>query len=297
MGNFPRGVAFSYARHTRSLSRNSRGTILDQDEVDPFFQSRLVMHRIFTVIFRGAMLLALGVLWQAAASAAVLYDANPGQTPVDDGWFFEPDNGTYLMAPDSVGMSATPGGTLLQTLNPNDDRAGFFRRNQDSLNRTTGYTLSFNVKINGESHETPDRSGFSVIALSDDKWGIELSFWPNQVFAKESDVPLFTRDEFVPATTTNLSEYFLTIQGDNYTLTGASLDSPLTGPLRLYSAHPIYNTTNFLFLGDNTTSAGANILLGSISLQAIPEPATCAVVSLILAGIVAYVRRQRKLAA
>lgn len=232
---------------------------------------------MYSSLSRGLMFLVICVLSQADATAAPLYDGSLGTTPDAQGW-------TYTPAPNvDVGMSATPGGTLLQTLSSINESAGFYRTVPD-LNRTTGYTLSFNVQINGESHVSSHRSGFSVIALSNDKKGIELSFWTNEIFAKESDVPTFSHAEGITTNTTTINEYFLTIQGNGYTLTGASLSSPLIGSLRDYSLHPIYNQADFLFLGDNTTSAGANIFLGNITLQAIPEPGTWALGGLLLLG-------------
>lgn len=258
------------------------------------------MSRMIMVLFRRTILLTILLLWQTTASAALLYDASLGNTPNAQSWSYVPDNGTLFMPPSSsVSMFYSATGTVLQTISPtNDDRAGFFRY-VPPLDRMTGYTLNFNVRLDGESHETPHRSGFSVIALSSDKKGIELSFWrdENQIFAKNDDVPFFTRGESVTANTSTLNEYFLTIQGNGYSLTGASLPMPLTGSLRDYSANPFYNTPNYIFLGDNTTSAGADIFLGNVSLQAIPEPGTYAVGFMIVAGAIAFARRSRMLAA
>ena len=56
--------------------------------------------------------------------------------------------------------------------------------------------------------------------------------------------------------------------GDTYTLT-ANAEPLLTGPLRDYSAFAgfpdPYETPNFLFLGDNTTSAQARVRLRFVS--------------------------------
>lgn len=49
-----------------------------------------------------------------------------------------------------------------------------------------------------ETHNRPERAGFSVILLGADRRGIELGFWRDQVFA-QADQPLFTRGENVPA--------------------------------------------------------------------------------------------------
>jgi hypothetical protein len=247
-------------------------------------------------MMRGFPTLVLAVVALVLAGqvtrGATLYDASPGQTPVDQGWSFVP------LPAMLVNMSAVAGGTSLQTTTSNSAYAGFFRSG-NVLNRVTGYSLNFNVRIDSEAHANNNRSGFSVIALSSDLQGIELSFWTNEIFAKESDIPTFSHAEGLLADTTILRNYQLTIQGNGYTLTGSGLASPLTGVLRDYSADNtgVYDTPNFLFFGDDTTSAGANILLGSISLQAIPEPGTWALTSLLLLGAGAVRMRRTPLAA
>jgi hypothetical protein len=64
----------------------------------------------------------------------------------------------------------------------------------------------------------------------------------------------------------------LTVIGDAYTLT-ANMESILTGPLRDYgsfSGFPDpYETPNFLFLGDDTTSAQARIRLSFVSITGV----------------------------
>lgn len=238
------------------------------------------------------MVLAALAIAGSGTYGATLYDASPGQTPADQGWAFVP------LPPMLVSMSPVVGGTALQTMAANSAYAGFFR-SDNVLDRSTGYTLNFNVRVDAETHANDRRSGFSVIALSSDLQGIELSFWTDEIFAKEDDIPTFSHAEGILANTTVLREYQLTIQGNGYSLTGAGLSSPLTGLLRDYSADTtgVYDTPNFLFFGDNTTSAGANILLGSISLQAIPEPGTWALAALLLLGAGAVKMRRAVLAA
>jgi hypothetical protein len=229
-----------------------------------------------------AMLLGL----QAnSAQATTIYDGSLGTTPNAQGWTYFPDNGTFPFPPVSVTMDTAPGGTLLQTLSPNTDRAGFFRTDI-TQDRNVGYTLRFNLRIDGHDVNAGnnDRAGFNVIALSNDLQGIELAFWNDRVFA-QADSPLFTHAEEALVNTALLREYELTIQGSSYSLswTGGTL---LSGPLRNYSSHsnPVYSTANFFFLGDNTTSAGADIYLGNIEFQAIPEPGAWAMGILLLVG-------------
>ena len=68
---------------------------------------------------------------------------------------------------------------------------------------------------------------------------------------------------------TGLIDYQLTIIDDAYTLI-ANTQSILTGPLRDYSDFDgfpdPYQTPNFLFLGDDTTSAQARVRLGYLAI-------------------------------
>jgi hypothetical protein len=132
------------------------------------------------------------------------------------------------------------------------------------MERTEGYTVTFSVQIESEVHDDNDRAGFSLIALSDDVQGIELGFWSNEIWAQHDDTTgsLFTHAEGISITTTALTTYTLTIMTDTYSL-AASGTPILIGPLRDYSnfTGPIdpYETPNFIFLGDDTTSAQARI--------------------------------------
>jgi len=183
-------------------------------------------------------------------------------------------------------------GTLLNTTNNNALAAGYSNYNASTpppfpavpttfinpafptLDRVAGYTLSFNVAILSETSTSNNRAGFSVIVLSNDAQGIEIGFSPsgNAIFAQNFD---FTRGEFVSAnlsTLTPATDYELAILGSNYTLsTGGS--SILSGNLRSYNAVAIFNpyqTANFIFLGDDTSQAQANINLGAVSITTVP---------------------------
>jgi len=168
-----------------------------------------------------------------------------------------------------------------------------------SLDRTSGYLISFDLKVNDEANTDfgsdknldglPDRAGFSVIAISSDgQYGIELGFETDRIWAQEdgtgqvepslepdpldantSDRTLFTQAEGVNFATNNSSvNYDLLVQGNAYTLyaDGASI---LSGRLRDYTAlegaiDP-YENPNFLFFGDNTPSARGRVDIGDIA--------------------------------
>lgn len=146
------------------------------------------------------------------------------------------------------------------------------------LDRAAGFQVSFTIQLESESHRNDNRAGFSIIVLSEDTRGIELGFWQNQIWAQsdESTGGLFRHGEGIAyATSTGLTEYQLTILDDTYTLT-ANSQPILTGPLRDYSPFDgfpdPYETPNFLFLGDNTTSAQARIHLSLVSITGTEPP-------------------------
>lgn len=146
------------------------------------------------------------------------------------------------------------------------------------LNRHHGFELNFQAALTAESHSGNDRAGFSVTLLSDDLHGIELGFWSSRIWA-QSDSPLFQQAEATNISTTGPHNYRLRVLNNSYTLF-QSETAVLTGQLRNYSAFsgPVnpYSLNNFLFLGDNTSSASADLQLGPVSLQssllAVPEP-------------------------
>ena len=140
------------------------------------------------------------------------------------------------------------------------------------LDRTAGFQLDFTLQVEQEAHNNNNRSGFSLILLSHDAKGLELAFWKNEIWAQSdgSTGGLFKHGEGITfPTTTGLIAYRLAILGDIYTLS-ADAQTILTGPVRDYSEFDgfpdPYQTPNFLFLGDDTTSAQARIRLSYLSI-------------------------------
>lgn len=148
-----------------------------------------------------------------------------------------------------------------------------------SLSRINGFELSFSMRMTSENHTSNDRAGFSMIALASDSRGIELGFWGNEIWA-QSSTPLFQHAEGVTIDTSVERSYRLQILGDTYTLRDAN-STLLSGAIRDYTAFNgtpggiPYTLSNYVFLGDNTTSAAAVISLGTITLNsnlsAVPE--------------------------
>jgi hypothetical protein len=179
--------------------------------------------------------------------------------------------------PGSASPTYANGGTAMDTtLSGNKTYAGWISNVTTTpgfpiLDRTPGFQVDFKVQVENESHTNNNRSGFSIIILSNDAKGIELAFWENEIWAQNDDTTggLFKHGEGTTfTTTTGLINYQVIVVNDTYTLT-ANTKPILAGPIRDYSKfdgfpNP-YKTPNFLFLGDDTTSAQARIRLSFVS--------------------------------
>ena len=225
-----------------------------------------------------------------AAASYTLYDGTLGTTPEDQGFF-------YLAYALQASQSVTTDGTILNTMPLTDDYAGYVNRPVQTpiLDRASGYTVNFTVQVLAEAHAgsdrngdgIDDRAGFSLTVLSSDSEGIEVGFWPDQIWVHNDDTndpnDLLTHAEGVTFTTTSLISYSLAILSNTYTLSTAG--SPiLSGSLRNYSAfapppfppglpNP-YTSTNFISLGDNSGSARAQIKLMAVSVNAVSPKAS-----------------------
>ncbi|HQR06313.1 MAG TPA: hypothetical protein PLN21_05800 [Gemmatales bacterium] len=234
-----------------------------------------------------------------AFAQITLYNETLGNFPGDQGWLQYLAN-TFTNATQTY----VPGqGTELVTTN--GVSAGYFNKNYftgsyinsafPTLDRNIGFRISWDLLIHSETHSNPNRAGFSVIALSNDKLGIELGFWSNEIWAQSGSD--FQHAEGMTFTTTNQTHYDLTLQGTSYALFANGV-SVLTGALRDYSSFGVpYSYNNFLFLGDDTSLNDADITLGRVSLiSAIPEPATwisLGCVAIVLVTLVARAWRRR----
>ena len=239
-----------------------------------------------------------------------LYDSSvSGQTPDDQNLYY-----LALFPPvAATQVWEAPGLTRLNTTGDITESAGYYNydtflsqapKTPLTLDRTgDGYTLRFFAQVVSENHGNNNRAGFSVIALSGDDQGIELGFWAGSIWAQDDTPTAFIHDESALFdTTVKVVKYDLAIKGTGYTLYGD--DVPLlSGLLRDYDAnvpidvaHHVYHQANFVFLGDNTSSASAELLLGDVAVldAAVPEPATAAV---LLVGFAAALARRKRSAA
>lgn len=156
------------------------------------------------------------------------------------------------------------------------------------LSAAAGFQLSFEAQVIENTFVNNERAVFSVtVVLEDGQTAIELAFQrtgdnQGRIFAQSDDVTpnpgnqpstLFTVAEQVTFNTTQLTRYTLDVVGEAYSLKANGVEL-LTGPLRNYSSFvpPLgtlnpYTVPNFLFLGDNSTSAGGQFQLGDVTLQ------------------------------
>jgi len=222
--------------------------------------------RRVSILRRGcaAWTVAMLVLVSLSSSwAQVLYDASLGTLPESQGWL-------YGGLGAGITKSMSGNSVLLDTSALTGNQAGWSRVAAPPLNRSQGFVLLFTAQVNTEAHSNSNRAGFSIIVLGSDTNGIELAFWTDRIFAQDGPPNLFVHAEDAAFTTTGgFVDYSLTLVGSNYNLR-ANGTPVLSGHVRDYTSFsgPInpYRTPNFLFFGDNTTSASASVNVRRLAL-------------------------------
>ncbi|MEG5170019.1 choice-of-anchor Y domain-containing protein, partial [Microcoleus sp. AT10-A2] len=216
-----------------------------------------------------------------------LYNGLLGNTPSSQNWL-SLTNSNFASPTATASEFFSGNGVNLNSSADNSIYAGYTNNPLNPsfppLDRTTGFSLSFNLQIISESRTNQNRAGFSIVAVTSDRKAIEIGFQrlsenSGNIFAQGDGITpnlvgqtngLFVAAENVAYNTNIATNYTLRVQGDNYFLSDGS-DIILTGPLRDYSGFSDqidpYETPNFLFLGDGTNSAQANINLTGVSLQ------------------------------
>lgn len=249
-------------------------------------------------------MVGVGSFDRVSAVTTVLYDGTSGVTPN----LFNAPNPYLNFISLGGGASQSAGGSVT-TLNTNTSEltyAGYTNYNSNltafttsvnsqfpTLDRNTGYTLSFTVKVNSQTNNGTNgdfRAGFSALVLGNDNQGIEIGFRnPNtkdgsnipDIFAQNnaSFNSIAERNTTIGTLLSSLNTYDLTVFENTYTLKNGS-NTLLTGALRNYTAAVgvgnSYTNPNFIFLGDNTTSAGASVDIARIAITtnatSVPEP-------------------------
>ena len=215
-------------------------------------------------------ILSLVLLLLAATARGDLYtlfDDDAGTLPADQGWLFYGGVNDIQQNLTSEGVRLTSdngaqGGysSHLPLFNIPTNPAW------PVLDSNEGFTLFFELQLFDESHLYDARSGFSVLLFDANAFGVELSFWLDEIWVKDDDGAFSHAEGVFYDTTAALTSYALHLENGQYSLSADG--SPLlNGSLRDYSAFGTpYDLSSYLFLGDDTTSAGADVLLGNISL-------------------------------
>ncbi|MFN9631551.1 MAG: hypothetical protein ACK59A_15190 [Cyanobacteriota bacterium] len=209
-----------------------------------------------------------------------LYTATTATLPHQQGWL---SFGSGLTGTQTL----SSGGTTLTSTALMADMAGYSNHTVaaaqpvnsafPALDRQTGVSLDFRVRLINENHQDSTRAGFSVTLLdqSATPLGIELGFWTNSIFSQNGgSTPFQTPLERVDGlNTTTATDYSLRLIDQTYFLL-ANNRLVLSGAVQDYSQwhkNPLlpynpYTTPNFLFLGDNTSRASASVELGTTTL-------------------------------
>ena len=188
----------------------------------------------------------------------------------------------------SPGSTANAGGLFeLDTRASAATRHGYALQSPLVLDTQAGFTLQFSLQVLADSSASPNRAGFSLLVVgSDPQQALELGFGSAEVFAQDhqpSDPDRFVRGSVAAVAPGQAHQYTLTVAQQQYTLQSGG-QPLLAGSLVDYSAEGLpYNLPNFVFFGDNTSRAAAQVWVGDISLASpVPEPASLA---LWLAGL------------
>lgn len=242
---------------------------------------------VITAVFLVVTLALNNLLRTASATPLVttpLYDSSQNNTLSEQNFSYQALNPQAPFTTQATQIYSAPV-TVLNTTNQLNDYAGYTVKQaaMPSLSRATGYQLRFNLRVVSENHTNNDRAGFNVILLSEDLYGIEIAFWADEIWAQEGNngTPIFTHAEGIFYNTTNaLTSYELTVISSTYLL--AANGTPLlSGSLRQYTdwvppsafLPDPYEQPNQLFLGDDTSSAGAEVWLGDVAIETEVAPA------------------------
>jgi hypothetical protein len=231
---------------------------------------------ITTLFSLTSLLRPLQTVSSAPQATTLLYNSSLGTLPSEQNFSFLALNPQPPFLVLTSQTYSTPV-TVFSSTSQLSEYAGYpvSQTVMPTLDRTAGFQLTFDLRVISENHSSNDRAGFSLILLSEDLYGVEMAFWQDEIWVQEGNGALFTHAEGVSYnTTTALTTYKLTVISDTYQL--AANDVPLlNGSLRQYTdweppfGIPVdpYEQPNQLFLGDDTSSAGAEVWLGDVTIQ------------------------------
>ena len=245
------------------------------------------------MLFAATVLVALSST-DLRAGTVTLYDDTLGTTPGTQPWLLYADDSLLGPAPtvETLNANGVQFDTNMSVRGGYSSHLPLFNTHKNSafptLDPANGFALDFELEVLSESHSSTDRAGFSVIMLGDDNRGVELGFWSNSIFAQE--VGFNAAESVAYATMGSETDYQLKIVGANYTLSANGTDI-LSGATRDYSGFGVpYSLKNYLFLGDDTTSAEASVNLGNVTLTSVPEPSAFVLLA-VIGTVLALIRR------
>lgn len=245
--------------------------------------------RVLPVLLLGAS----ATVGSSQAAIYTLYDAAAGSLPSGQGW--------TTVLPSGASQSLGGDGVTFTSIASNGLQGGYSRFGGSlpmALDSSLGFTLSFDLQLLAENHASANRAGVSLILLDSQHKGVELGFWNGSVWAQAVG---FSRAESVAFDTLGgLSHFDLTFSASGYHLSAARAGQStvsLNGSLRNYGSPFLpYGLSNFIYFGDDTTSAAGSFLLDNVQLSTVPEPASSLLFSLgvgLLAGASRFSGRRR----
>jgi hypothetical protein len=249
-----------------------------------------------------ALLAILLAALPAPAQTTTLYNGALGTDPTAQSYLtygsyltnpLVSDGNQYTLGSSSITMDSTATSTIHSGFTYYNATGSALQNSQfPTLNPATGFHVDLTMKTISESHANNDRAGFSLIALDSAHQGVEIAFWPDEVWTQDTNFTHSTESTTFD-TTAALTQYDLYVSGSTYTLS-ANNSTLLTGALRDYSASGavpnVYALNNFLFFGDDTTSAAGADQVSSLTVT-VPEPASLSLFALSTAALLPRPRR------
>lgn len=235
----------------------------------------------------------IGSVDGCTAHATTLYDGSLHTAPETQGWlaFAELGGTASRMTASGTTTFSTTSNSTIQAGYSNYAGPVLLNPVFPMLDRVAGYTVTLDMRVLSESHVSGNRSGVSLLVLSDDLLGIEVAFWEDEVWV-QSGPDFFHAEGALFDTTAAMTRYDVTILGSDYSI-AADGNLLFGGSLRNYSSFGLpYSLPNYLFVGDNTTSASGSFEIER--LVVVPEPSLALVPVAYVLALLCIPQQRRK---
>lgn len=209
--------------------------------------------RLFVWRLCSAATLAALAVAAAPVRAQTLYDGSLGTAPASQGWLlFGNANKNLVGATATQTVDALNGYVTLDSTADDNIYAGYTNYNENialtpsiitpttfvnsgfpTLDSTLGYTVNFSMQLLSESHVSSARAGFSILALSSDKTGVEIGFHTSDLYSLASGFTVAESNSEANIATFagKMTDYSLQVFGGSYTLYGDGIQI-LNGTLK-----------------------------------------------------------------